>query len=39
VQITSEHIRKIVTFHSLAAFGFNIGVLAFSINLLASSAG
>ncbi|MEA3081898.1 MAG: hypothetical protein QOD54_1566 [Sphingomonadales bacterium] len=38
VQITKEHIRKVVTFHCLAAFGFNIGVLAFSINLLASGA-
>jgi uncharacterized membrane protein len=38
VQITQERIRKVVTFHCLAAFGFNIGVLAFSINLLASSA-
>jgi len=36
VQITSEHVRKVVTAHSLAAFGFNIGVLAFTINLLAS---
>jgi uncharacterized membrane protein len=39
VQITTERIRKVVTFHCLAAFGFNIGVLAFSINLLASGAG
>ena len=39
VQITKERIRKVVTFHCLAAFGFNIGVLAFSINLLASGAG
>ncbi|MFL6759885.1 DUF1345 domain-containing protein [Sphingomonas sp.] len=39
VQISTERIRKVVTFHCLAAFGFNIGVLAFSINLLASSAG
>ncbi len=38
VQITKEQIRKIVTIHCLAAFGFNIGVLAFSINLLASGA-
>jgi len=36
VNITSSDIRKIVTFHCLAAFGFNIGVLAFTINLLAS---
>ena len=36
VQITSQHIRKIVTVHCLAAFAFNIGVLAFTVNLLAS---
>ena len=28
------HIRKVVTIHSLAAFAFNIGVLAFTINVL-----
>jgi|SRR6476620_5053686 len=38
VQITTEQIRRVVTFHCLAAFAFNIGVLAFSINLLASTA-
>jgi len=37
VVITQTHIRKTVTFHCLAAFAFNIGVLAFTINLLASS--
>lgn len=37
VVITETHIRKTVTFHCLAAFTFNIGVLAFTINLLASS--
>ena len=37
VQITSAEIRKTVTIHCLAAFAFNIGVLAFTINLLASS--
>ena len=36
VQITSQHIRKVVTVHCLAAFAFNIGVLAFTINVLAS---
>lgn len=36
VAITETHIRKTVTFHCLAAFAFNIGVLAFTINLLAS---
>jgi len=38
VQITNEQVRRVVTFHCLAAFAFNIGVLAFSINLLASNA-
>ena len=37
VQITSQHIRKVVTVHCLAAFAFNIGVLAFTINVLGSS--
>jgi uncharacterized membrane protein len=32
--VTSRRMRKIVTAHSLAAFVFNIGVLAFSINVL-----
>jgi uncharacterized membrane protein len=36
VIVTETHIRKTVTFHCLAAFAFNIGVLAFTINLLAS---
>ena len=36
VEVTATHMRKIVTIHCLAAFGFNIGVLAFTINLLAS---
>jgi uncharacterized membrane protein len=39
VEVTRTHIRKLVTFHCLAAFGFNIGVLAFTINLLASGGG
>jgi uncharacterized membrane protein len=37
VEVTNQRVRKIVTFHCLAAFGFSIGVLAFTINLLASS--
>jgi uncharacterized membrane protein len=37
VQITETHMRKTVTVHCLAAFGFNIGVLAFTINVLGSS--
>lgn len=36
VQITSSHMRRIVTIHCLAAFAFNIGVLAFTINVLGS---
>jgi len=36
VEVTSQSIRKVVTFHCLAAFAFNIGVLAFTVNLLAS---
>ncbi len=37
VTLTETHIRKIVTIHCLAAFAFNIGVLAFTINVLGSS--
>jgi uncharacterized membrane protein len=36
VEVTNQKIRKVVTFHCLAAFAFNIGVLAFTVNLLAS---
>lgn len=32
--VTTRHMRKVVTAHSLAAFVFNIGVVAFSINVL-----
>jgi uncharacterized membrane protein len=39
VEITDQRIRKVVTFHCLAAFAFNIGVLAFTVNLLASGGG
>ena len=39
VVIKDQHIRKIVTIHCLAAFAFNIGVLAFTINVLGSGAG
>ncbi len=34
--IVTRKMRKIVTAHSLAAFVFNIGVIAFSINVLGS---
>ena len=36
VTISNQHIRKIVIMHCLAAFAFNIGVLAFTINVLGS---
>ena len=36
VVVTETHVRKTVAFHCLAAFALNIGVLAFTINLLAS---
>lgn len=34
VQITSRHIRKVVIGHTLAAFVYNLGVLAFTINTI-----
>ena len=37
VSITSDRIRRVVTVHSFAAFIFNIGVLAFTINVLGGS--
>jgi uncharacterized membrane protein len=36
VQISGRHMRRVVTVHCLAAFAFNIGVLAFTINVLGS---
>ena len=36
VAIHDERIRRVVTMHSFAAFVFNIGVLAFTINVLGS---
>ena len=36
VDITSTAVRRVVIFHCLAAFVFNIGVLAFTINVLGS---
>lgn len=39
VEVTDQRVRKVVTFHCLAAFAFNIGVLAFTVNLLASGSG
>ena len=37
VDITSGTYRKTVMFHTLGAFVFNIGVIAFTINILGSS--
>ena len=37
VEITSRHVRRIVTGQCLAAFVFNLGVLAFTINVLGGS--
>ena len=37
VTIEDESIRRVVIFHATAAFVFNIGVLAFTINVLGSS--
>jgi len=37
VQIQDQGVRRVVVAHSLAAFFFNIGVLAFTINVLGSS--
>lgn len=34
VSIRSRTVRQTVTFHSLAAFVFNLGILAFTINVL-----
>ncbi|SDF00303.1 Uncharacterized membrane protein [Terriglobus roseus] len=37
VDITSRKLRRIVMFHSFGAFVFNLGVIAFSINILGGS--
>ena len=37
VEVTSRHIRKVVTAHCVAGFFFNLGVLALTINVLGSS--
>ena len=37
VQVTSCHIRKVVTAHCVAGFFFNLGVLALTINVLGSN--
>jgi uncharacterized membrane protein len=37
VDVTSRGVRKVALFHSFAAFVFNIGVIAFTINVLGGS--
>ena len=39
VEISSREVRRVVLGHCLAAFVFNIGVLAFTINVLGSGSG
>lgn len=39
VNVTHSAVRRVLTAHSLLSFLFNIGVLAFSINVLAGAAG
>ncbi len=36
VEITSSQIRRVVLFHALGAFVFNLGVIAFTVNVLGS---
>lgn len=36
IAITSHHIRRVVTVHGLFAFVFNLGILALTVNVLAS---
>ena len=37
VDITTTQMRVVSIFHCLAAFVFNLGVIAFTINILGSS--
>lgn len=37
VAVTDDRIRRVTVIHALAAFAFNIGILAFTINVLGSS--
>jgi uncharacterized membrane protein len=39
VDVTGKEVRKVLVLHSLLSFAFNIGALAFCINVLAGSAG
>ena len=34
VSIAERHMRRVVTWHSLAAFIFNMGIIAFTINII-----
>ncbi|MFK4871116.1 DUF1345 domain-containing protein [Novosphingobium sp. ZW T3_23] len=39
IEITDSAMRRISTFHGLFAFAFNLGILALTVNVLASSTG
>ncbi|MBD3730879.1 MAG: DUF1345 domain-containing protein [Sphingomonadales bacterium] len=36
IEITGKHIRRVSTFHAMFAFVFNLGILALTVNTLAS---
>jgi len=36
INITSRPMRRLATIHGLFAFTFNLGVLAFTVNIVAS---
>ena len=39
IEITDSALRRVSTFHGLFAFAFNLGILALTVNVLASSTG
>lgn len=39
IEITDSDVRRVSTFHGLFAFAFNLGILALTVNVLASSSG
>ncbi len=39
IEITETSVRRVSTFHGLFAFAFNLGILALTVNVLASSTG
>ncbi len=39
INITSSAVRRVATFHGLFAFAFNLGILALTVNVLASFTG